>query len=115
MRDNVSGGALTETSLLVLLALCEKRHGYGVKQWIEEMTDGRVSLGMGTLYGAINNMEEKGWIEKHSREGNRINYEMTSLGREQIFQEEERLKELLDLVKHGIAKFGEEEAHHAKD
>ena len=36
MRDNISSGALTETTLLVLLALYKELHGYGVKLFIEE-------------------------------------------------------------------------------
>lgn len=35
MRDNVSGGALTETSLLVSLSVYEELHGYGIKLFIE--------------------------------------------------------------------------------
>lgn len=32
------------------------------------MTDGRVNLGPGTLYGAINSLLDKGWIELYSEE-----------------------------------------------
>lgn len=59
IRDNLSSGALTETSLLVLLSLYNELHGYGIKKFIENNTNGRVVLGMGTLYGAINNLEKK--------------------------------------------------------
>lgn len=48
--DSISSGALTgETTLLVLLSLYKELHGYGVKLFIEEKTNGRVVLGMGTL------------------------------------------------------------------
>ncbi len=99
MRDNVSSGALTETSLLVLLSLYKELHGYGVKNLIEEKTNGRVKLGMGTLYGAIKNLEEKGWIKESSREANKVNYIITELGKEQVNNEEIRLGLLLNLVK----------------
>lgn len=36
MRDSISSGALTETTLLVLLSLYKELHGYGVKLFIEE-------------------------------------------------------------------------------
>ena len=85
MRDNISSGALTETTLLVLLALYKELHGYGVKLFIEEKTDGRVVLGMGTLYGAIKNLAEKGWIVES--------------GKEQVKKEEKRLQELQLLIK----------------
>lgn len=38
MRDNIKGGALTETTLLILLALYEPRHGYGINKFIEDKT-----------------------------------------------------------------------------
>ena len=44
MRDNISSGALTETTLLVLLSLYKELHGYGVKLFIEEKTNGRIKI-----------------------------------------------------------------------
>ena len=55
----MKGGALTETTFLILLALYEPKHGYGIMQFIEDETNGRVSLGAGTLYGAINTLEKR--------------------------------------------------------
>ncbi|MGX7107973.1 PadR family transcriptional regulator [Facklamia miroungae] len=98
MRDNVSSGALTETSLLILLSLFKELHGYGIKQLVEEKTQGRVILGMGTLYGAINNMEQKSWIKQSSKDGNRINYLITEAGKAQVLREEERLREVISLI-----------------
>ena len=63
MRDNVKSGALTEVTFYILLSLYSPKHGYAVMQFIEEKTGGRLSLGAGTLYGALNSMQEKGWIE----------------------------------------------------
>ena len=54
MRDNAKGGALTEVTFYILLSLYTPKHGYAVMQFIEEKTDGRLSLGAGTLYGALN-------------------------------------------------------------
>lgn len=99
MRDSISSGALTETSLLVLLSLYRELHGYGVKLFIEEKTNGRVVLGMGTLYGAIKNLSEKGWIIESSRIDGKVNYIITEFGKEQVKKEEERLKELRLLIK----------------
>lgn len=63
MRDHVKGGALTEVTFYILLSLYSPRHGYAVMQFIEEETGGRLALGAGTLYGALNSLQEKGWIE----------------------------------------------------
>ena len=40
MRDNVKGGALTEVTFLILLALYKPRHGYAIMQFVEEKTCG---------------------------------------------------------------------------
>lgn len=53
---------------------------------------------MGTLYGALNNLEEKGWIKESSKEGRRINYIITEEGKRQVKNEQVRLSNLLDLV-----------------
>ena len=99
MRDNISSGALTETTLLVLLALYKELHGYGVKLFIEEKTDGRGVLGMGTLYGAIKNLAAKGWIVESSKVDGKVNYIITESGKEQVKKEEKRLQELQLLIK----------------
>ena len=58
MRDNAKGGALTEVTFYILLSLYTPKHGYAVMQFIEEKTDGRLSLGAGTLYGALNSLHD---------------------------------------------------------
>lgn len=99
VRDNISGGALTETTLLILLSLYEELHGYGVKLNVEKITNGRVVLGMGTLYGAIKNLLAKGWIEEASKIDGKINYIITDLGKEQVDIEELRLKTMQSIIK----------------
>ena len=95
MRDNTKGGALTEVTFYILLALYEPRHGYAVMQFIEEKTGGRLSLGAGTLYGALNALQEKGWIVPVGNDGGRKKeYALTALGRETAEKELARLKEL---------------------
>ena len=64
--------ALTEAVYYILLSLIEPMHGYGIMQNVEGLSNGRVKLAAGTLYGAINTLLEKGWIvvlsgEKNSR------------------------------------------------
>ena len=79
----------------ILLALQTPRHGYAVMQFIEEKTGGRLSLGAGTLYGALNALQEKGWIAPAGGEGGRKKeYAVTPLGREAAERELARLKEL---------------------
>src|SRR5688572_28389996 len=56
---------LTPVALNVLLALADgERHGYGIMLEVRERTGGRVRLGPGTLYGAIERLKEGGVIEE---------------------------------------------------
>ena len=89
--------ALTEAVYYILLSLYSPLHGYGIMQKIEDLSAGRVRLAAGTLYGAINTLLEKGWInalpgEKNSR---KKEYEITALGKEIATNELMRLRELL--------------------
>ncbi len=95
MRDNVKGGALTEVTFYILLSLYTPRHGYSIMQLIEAQTHGRLSLGAGSLYGALNALEEKGWIVRlDEKEGRKKEYQITSLGKEIAQKEFIRLQEL---------------------
>lgn len=89
--------ALTEAVYYILLSLCSPLHGYGIMQKVEALSDGRVRLAAGTLYGAINTMLEKGWLaalpgEKNSR---KKEYIITELGKTVVNEELNRLKELV--------------------
>ena len=57
-----TSAALTEAIYYILLALQEPLHGYGIMQKTSAMSKGRLILSAGTLYGAISNLLEKGWI-----------------------------------------------------
>lgn len=95
MRDNVKGGALTEVTFYILLSVYTPKHGYAIMQFIEEKTNGRLSLGAGTLYGAINTLEGKGWIALYGKcEGRKKEYMITAAGREAAEKELARLKGL---------------------
>jgi len=96
MRDNAKGGALTEVTFYILLSLYTPKHGYAVMQFIEEKTGGRLSLGAGTLYGALNSLQDKGWIASYGDDTSRKKeYLITSQGKEIAQKEFVRLKELL--------------------
>lgn len=90
---------LTEGIYYILLSLVTPNHGYGIIQKTLELTGGRLELGAGTLYGAINNLLDKGWIALYSEEKEsrrKKEYVITTAGREALNEEMERLKELLD-------------------
>ena len=83
MRDNAKGGALTEVTFFILLSLYTPKHGYAVMQFIEDSTKGRLTLGAGTLYGALNSLQEKGWIAPFGDSaGRKKEYLITTQGKE---------------------------------
>ena len=89
---------LTEALYYILLSVRKPNHGYGIIQEIESLTEGRVVLGAGTLYGAIQTMQSKGWIKIYSEEtGSRKKkeYIITDLGKAVFAEESMRLAELL--------------------
>ena len=89
---------LTEALFYILLAARKPVHGYGIIQEVEEMTGGRVRLGPGTLYGAINSLLERGWIVLYSAQpGSRKKkeYVITDQGRAAFAGELRRLRELV--------------------
>ncbi len=95
---NFGNGALTEAVYYILLSLMTPMHGYGIMQNAEALSHGRVKLAAGTLYGAINTMLEKGWIqalpgEKNSR---KKEYVITDAGRDVLRMEIARLEELVE-------------------
>ncbi len=85
---------LTEGVYYMLLSLYVPRHGYGIMQFTEEMTHGRVQLGAGTIYGAIKSLVEKKWIEALDEDGRKKEYIITALGIFIVKAEISRLKEL---------------------
>ena len=97
MPESFERGALTEAVFYILLSLHEPMHGYAMMQNIEKLTEGRVALGPGTLYGAINALVQKRWITAVSGEPatRKIEYTITEAGRAVFQGELARLKELL--------------------
>lgn len=89
---------LTEALFYILLAVRKPNHGYGIIQEIEELTKGRVVLGPGTLYGAIQSLVKKGWIDIYSEDKEsrkKKEYLITDEGKKAFEEELKRLEELV--------------------
>ncbi|NLU33153.1 MAG: PadR family transcriptional regulator [Clostridiaceae bacterium] len=89
--------ALTEAVYYILLSLYKPMHGYGIMQNVDQLSNGRVRLVAGTLYGAISTLLEKGWIKALPGEENsrKKEYQITQQGKEAVEREIIRLKELV--------------------
>lgn len=79
---------LTESTYFIMLSLVEPRHGYGVMQYVSDLTRGGLRIGPGTLYGALATMEERKMIVPVERDdadrggSRRKEYVLTALGRQ---------------------------------
>ncbi|WP_080873496.1 PadR family transcriptional regulator [Oceanobacillus timonensis] len=90
--------ALTEAVYYTLLSLYEPLHGYGIMQKVEKMSEGRVILAAGTLYGALNNLLKKQWIKELPKNVNsrKKEYLITPQGKQMVELELLRLQELIN-------------------
>lgn len=94
---------LTPTVFHVLVAVASgPRHGYAVAQEVEELTQGRIVMGPGTLYGSLRRMQDAGLLVETDNPGDegqhaerRRYYKLTPLGSEALRAESERLTRAL--------------------
>lgn len=99
MRHDASDNKpLSEPVVLILASLAtEPRHGYGLLKDIEELSDGRVSLSTGTLYGALRRLLDDGWIRRFEQDDtsrDKQAYTLTTSGRKHLDAELDRMKHL---------------------
>ena len=88
---------LTEAFYYILLTLHTPMHGYGIMKFIKKISNGRLVLVSGALYGAIKTLQEKGWIQALDTEADsrKKEYELTLIGKKVVQNEINRLQELL--------------------
>lgn len=90
-----NGGPMTEAMYYVLLALMNPNHGYQLMSAITDVSDGRINMGPGTLYGVLSRMQKEGLISLAEDDGRRKTYRITSDGEEALRIEYSRLKALI--------------------
>src|SRR5262245_1610933 len=89
---------LSEPVLLILMSLAEEpRHGYALIKDIETLSNGRVRLSTGTLYGALRRLLKGRWIarfEQEDKSREKQAYKLTPVGHKQLEMELDRMKRL---------------------
>ncbi|WP_407271398.1 PadR family transcriptional regulator [Radiobacillus sp. PE A8.2] len=85
---------MTETAFYILLSLTEPRHGYGIIKHVEHITNNRIKLGSGTVYGTLTKMQRDQIIMVYADEERKKIYEITLIGKRLMREEIVRLKEL---------------------
>ena len=107
---------LREPTLFILLTLSKgRKHGYAILKDVETLSEGRVVLSTGTLYGALARLLEQGVVRKStddsggdssgskSRSGSadfrvRKYYELTQFGRRVLEVEINRMSTILAMA-----------------
>lgn len=97
---------MSESYYYILICLVKgANHGYGIMQMTKELSGGDVTIGSGTMYGAISNMIKKGWIKEIMSnepgvERRRL-YSLTDEGWQALDAEIARLRKMI-LIAEGI-------------
>jgi len=106
-RADPARKALSLPVLHILLALADgDRHGYAIKREVERRTGGAIRLGPGTLYEAIQRLEDTGLIAEAAgapptdgQEAQRRYYRLTDRGFDALRQEVRELARLVDAAR----------------
>lgn len=83
---------LTEQMFYILLCLKNERYGMDILDWIPTMTNGRVTVGSGTLYNLLEQFLAEGMIRQTKVEGRRRSYILTTKGLDMLQKEYERIR-----------------------
>lgn len=94
---------LTPAVFHILLALSTgERHGYGIMKQVEADSEGKVSMGAGTLYGSLKRMLDAGLVKEADKrvdpdldDARRIYYKVTGAGEAALSAELDRYKRVL--------------------
>ena len=105
MNDLLTHLPLREPTFYILLSLSPgPKHGYAILKNVEELSEGSVLLGTGTLYGAIKRLLDRSWIRRvndpipNGTDRERKSYDLTELGRRVLNAEIARLQKLVSVA-----------------
>ena len=77
-------------------------HGYGIARRIEQISGNMLELNQGTIYPALLQLEQRGWIKSEwgvSENNRRARYyAITRIGRKQLAAEEENWRRTSDII-----------------
>jgi len=97
---------LTPAVFHILLALSNgERHGYGIMKQVEADSQGKVSMGPGTLYGSLKRMLDAGLVQESDKRidpemdhERRIYYQLTGEGAKALEAELERYQRIVTIA-----------------
>ena len=92
---------LTPAVFYILLALVSReRHGYDIMQHVDDLSEGAIAMGPGTLYGSLDRMMKSGLVaESNTTDPRRIYYKLTAQGRSILKAETDRLTQASEIAR----------------
>lgn len=100
-KTNILHGTLGLMILRTLDAL-GPQHGYGIGRRIEQVSRGILELNQGTLYPALLQLQQAGWIKGKwgvSETNRKVKfYSITPAGRKQLAAESEKWRRIADVI-----------------
>ena len=106
MTTTSPNAPLTPAVFHILLALSSgERHGYGIMKQVETDSQGKVSMGPGTLYGSLKRMLDAGLVRESDKrvdpemdDERRIYYQITGVGVKALEAELERYQRIVTIA-----------------
>jgi DNA-binding PadR family transcriptional regulator len=106
MTTTNSTPPLTPAVFHILLALSSgERHGYGIMKQVEADSQGKVSMGPGTLYGSLKRMLDAGLVRGSDKrvdpemdDERRIYYQITGVGAQALAAELKRYQRIVTIA-----------------
>jgi len=101
----VSGVSLKRHFFYILLALADgERHGLAIARDVQSLSDGSVKLWPATLYGSLDELRTRKWIEElaehpHEESERKRYYRLTRTGRAVLTDEVDRLTRLARIAR----------------
>lgn len=96
---------LTEATFFILLSLSpEPKHGYAILKDVETLSERRVRLSTGTLYGALKRLLDDGWVKRvtdpqpNDTDRERKAYTLTERGKKVLKAELGRMQKLVNMA-----------------
>ena len=83
---------LTEQMFYILLCLHKECRGADILETVRTITNGRVSIGSGTLYDLLEQFASEGMIRETKSESRRRSYIITEKGKEMLEREYQRIR-----------------------
>jgi DNA-binding PadR family transcriptional regulator len=87
-----------------------EKHGYAIMKQVEADSEGKVSMGPGTLYGSLKRMLESGLVAESDKkvdpdmdDQRRIYYKITGQGQQALSAELERYRRVVSLTKRHVS------------